>query len=192
MRSVLSHCLIYKVHAPPFFPAGFQSTMTVRPSQELFSFLSGLKGLRPRPLRGDSLLNIPPAFSFVNTFFPLFFSFFSPPFYPLNLVPFPSLSYIIYTWIPAGFPLLRTPRRGAPFRRRFPRPARKRLTFPDSMVNSLFVNIFTGFERENNGSGRSPERGAHAESAPFRRRLVRPGAPANHRRHRPLYGSSAV
>ena len=102
VRSILSHCLIYKVHAPPFFPAGFQSTMTVRPSQELFSFPAGSKGLRPRPLRGDSLLNIPPAFSFVNTFFPLFSLFFSPFFLALNLVLFPPLLHIIYTVLPAG------------------------------------------------------------------------------------------
>ena len=83
----------------PLFSGGLPVYHGRSSESRTFLFSSGSKRLGARPLRGDSLLNIPPAFSFVNTFFPLFFSFFSPLFCPLNLVLFLRFAATIYTYM---------------------------------------------------------------------------------------------
>ena len=176
----------------PLFSGGLPVYHGRSSESRTFLFSSGSKRLGARPLRGDSLLNIPPPFSFVNTFFPLFFSFFSPLFSPLNLVLFLLYIYTIYARAFSAFSLVLPVSGGGRRRAAAPVSPRKRLTFPDLMVNSLSVNILQALNGKITDPADLQREARTAESASFRRRLVRPGAPANHRRCRPLRGPSAV
>ena len=143
-----------------FFPAGFQSIMAGRPSQELFCSRPGQKGLARAPFGATACLIYHPLFPLSTPFFPFFSAFFSPFFPPKSCAFSPLYIHNICPRIQRLFP-------GPPGFRRRPAPCRgtgvskKMIDFSGFNGKLTFCKHFTGFERENNGSGRSPERSAH-------------------------------